>query len=272
MHQASVGFHCPECVKKGAQKEYRGPAALAGNQPVLTQILIAVNVAVFVVGIIMTGANAVDGTSKLVEHGGLLAQGTFDGRTLDGVAEGQWYRLITSGFLHYGFIHLAFNMYALWILGGLIEKSVGRVPLAIVYFVSLLGGSLGALIISPDALTVGASGAIFGLMGAVLALGRSRGISIRNSPVLGVLVINLLLTFGLSSVISVGGHIGGLIAGFLAGMVLFELPSRVAQRPDPGATTQAMAAATRAAYALAAALAVALLVGGIVAARAAAVI
>ena len=140
------------------------------------------------------------------------------------------------------------------------------------YFVSLLGGSLGALIISPDALTVGASGAIFGLMGAVLALGRSRGISIRNSPVLGVLVINLLLTFGLSSVISVGGHIGGLIAGFLAGMVLFELPSRVAQRPDPGATKQAMAAATRAAYALAAALAVALLVGGIVAANAAAVI
>ena len=140
MHQASVGFHCPECVKKGAQKVYRGPAALAGNQPILTQILIAVNVAVFVLGIVMTGANALDGTSKLVEHGGLLAQGTFDGRTLDGVAEGQWYRLITSGFLHYGIIHLAFNMYALWILGGLIEKSVGRVQLAIVYFVSLLGG------------------------------------------------------------------------------------------------------------------------------------
>ena len=144
-------------------------------------------------------------------------------------------------------------MYALWILGGLIEKSVGRVPArASCTSCPCWAGPSGALIISPDALTVGASGAIFGLMGAVLALGRSRGISIRNSPVLGVLVINLLLTFGLSSVISVGGHIGGLIAGFLAGMVLFELPPRVAQRPGrPEPRQQAMAAATRAAYALA---------------------
>ena len=110
-------------------------------------------------------------------------------------------------------------------------------------------------------------------MGAVLALGRSRGISIRNSPVLGVLIINLLLTFGLSSVISVGGHIGGLIAGFLAGMVLFELPSRVAQRQDAGDRAaghgRGRPGSPRAGRRRSA---VALLVGGIVAADAAAVI
>jgi membrane associated rhomboid family serine protease len=273
MHQASVGFHCPECVKSAPQKVYRGTSAFAGNRPLLTQILIGVNVGIFLLGIVMTGANAVDGASKLARYGGLLAQGSFDGRTLDGVAEGQWYRLITSGFLHYGFLHLAFNMYALWVLGGMLEKSVGRVQLAIVYFVSMLGGSLGALIVSPDALTVGASGAIFGLMGAVLALGRSRGISIRNSPVLGVLIINLLLTFGLSSFISVGGHVGGLIAGFITGMLLFELPSRITRTQVAGGSAQPnMEAAARAGMALAAGLAVVLFVGGIVAANAAAII
>jgi membrane associated rhomboid family serine protease len=270
MHTASVGFHCPECVKKGGQRVYRGPGALA-TQPLLTQILIAVNVAVFLLGVVVSGAGALDGTSKLVRYGGLVAQGTFDGRTLDGVAEGQWYRLITSGFLHYGFIHLAFNMYALWILGGLLERSVGRVQLATVYFVALLGGSLGALILSPDALTVGASGAIFGLMGAVLTLGRSRGISIRNSPVLGVLIINLLLTFGLSSFISVGGHIGGLIAGFLAGMLLFELPSHVGSQ-GASAPRRGVDPSAALGLGLCAALGVALFVGGIIAANAAAVI
>jgi hypothetical protein len=109
-------------------------------------------------------------------------------------------------------------------------------------------------------------------MGAVLALGRSRGISIRQSPVLGVLIINLLLTFGLSRYISVGGHVGGLIAGFLTGMVLFELPTRVVRSQDLATGQKAMAAATRAGFALAAALAVALFVGGIIAANAAAIV
>jgi len=271
MHQASVGFHCPECVKKTGQKVYRGTGALQ-TQPILTQILIGVIVLVYLAGIALTGSSAINGSSKLVRYGGLLAQGTFDRRTLDGVAEGQWYRLITSGFLHYGILHLAFNMYALWILGAMLEKTVGRVKLGVVYFVAMLGGSLGALIISPNALTVGASGAIFGLMGAVLALGRSRGISIRQSPVFGVLILNLLLTFGLSSFISVGGHIGGLIAGFLAGMLLFELPPLAARNRDLATGQQAMAAATRAGYALAAGFAVVLFVGGIIAANAAAVV
>jgi membrane associated rhomboid family serine protease len=271
MHQASVGFHCPECVRQGGQRVYRGTGSLQ-SRAILTQILVAVNVAVYLVGVAMTGSSAVDGSSKLIRYGGLLAQGSFDRRTLDGVAEGQWYRLITSGFLHYGIIHLAFNMWALWILGTMLERTVGRVQLAIVYFVSMLGGALGALIVSPDALTVGASGAIFGLMGAVLALGRSRGISIRNSPVFGVLILNLLLTFGLSSFISVGGHVGGLIAGFLAGMLIFELPPRLARGQDPASGRQALATATRVGYVLAGGLAVALFVGGLVAANAAAVV
>jgi membrane associated rhomboid family serine protease len=224
MHQASVGFHCPECVKQGAQKVYRGPAALAGARPVLTQLLIAVNVAVFLWGVAKTGSSAIDGANELALDGGLIA--SFRGIPV-GVGDGEWYRIITSGFLHYGIIHLLFNMYALWILGGMLERTVGRVQLGLAYFVSIIGGAVGALLLSPDTLTVGASGGIFGLMGAVLALGRSRGISIRQSPVFGVLILNLLLTFGLSSSISVGGHIGGLAAGFAAGMLLFELPPQI---------------------------------------------
>jgi membrane associated rhomboid family serine protease len=241
MHQASVGFHCPECIKKTGQKVYRGSAAMAGDRPILTQLLIALNVGVFIVGVLMTGGDAVTGFNELMIDGGLIAR--FPNTDIAvGVGDGEWYRMITAGFLHYGIIHLAFNMYALWILGGMLEKAVGRSQLAIIYGVSILGGSVGALLLSPDRLTVGASGGIFGLMGAVLAFGRSRGQSIRSSPVFPLLVLNLLITLGWSGSISVGGHLGGLVAGFIAGTVMFELPQRItaprtgASRgsPDPG--------------------------------------
>jgi len=225
MNQASVGFHCPECVKKGGQRVYRGVAALQ-TRPVLTQILIAVNVAVFALGVLLTGPEALLGSSRLAVDGGLIAGVQYpSGRTL-GVAYGEWYRLVTSGFLHYGIVHLGFNMYALWILGTMLERAAGRVQFGLVYVVALLAGALGALVVSPDSNTVGASGAIFGLMGATLALGRSRGIGIRESPVFGVLMLNLLITFAIPY-ISIGGHIGGLAGGFLAGMALFELPNRM---------------------------------------------
>ena len=225
MHQASVGFHCPECVKSSGQRVYRGPGALQ-TQPILTYILIAVNLIVFAIGVAMTGPDAIQGANELMNDGGLIAR--FRGVPV-GVGDGEWYRLITAGFLHYGIIHLAFNMYAFYVLGGMLERTVGRVQLGLVFFVSILGGSVGALLLSPDVLTVGASGGIYGLMGAVLALGRARGISIRQSPVFGILIINLLFTLGLSRYISVGGHLGGLAAGFVAGLLLFELPPRLAQ-------------------------------------------
>lgn len=226
MHQASVGFHCPECTRAGAQRVYTA-GSVANAMPMLTRILIAVNVGVFLLDAVLSGGRSIMGRGELVNDGGLIALAQFRSGELLGVANGEWYRLFTSGFLHYGLFHLAVNMYALYILGGLVERVAGPVRFGIVYLVSLVAGSLGALIVSPDALTAGASGAVYGLMGAALALERSRGIPFRNSGIIGVLVLNLFLTFSLSSYISVGGHLGGLAGGFLSGYILFDLSKRI---------------------------------------------
>jgi membrane associated rhomboid family serine protease len=235
MHQASVGFHCPECTKQGAQKVYQGIGSLR-VAPVLTQIIIAVNVAVFALGAVIDGAGAFAGdtgrmavdfglTAKLWERSDGLFLGPVLGSEAIGVGAGEWYRLVTSGFLHYGILHLAVNMYALWILGQAVEQMGGRGRLGAIYATSLLAGSFGALVLSPDGLTAGASGAIFGLMGAIFLAQRAQGIPFRNSPLLGVLLINLVITLGISS-ISVGGHLGGLAGGALAGWALFDLARR----------------------------------------------
>jgi len=226
MHQASVGFHCPECTKAGAQKVYTA-SAITNAVPMLTRVLIALNVGVFLLDAVLSGGRSIMGGGELVEQGGLISLAQFRSGELLGVADGEWYRIITSGFLHYGLIHLAFNMYALYILGGLIERVAGPVRFGLVYLVSLIAGSLGALLVSPNSLTVGASGAVYGLMGAAFALERSRGIPVRNSGIIGVLVINLFITFGMSRYISVGGHVGGLAGGLLAGYVLFDLARRI---------------------------------------------
>jgi membrane associated rhomboid family serine protease len=235
MHQASVGFHCPECTKQGAQKVYQGMASLR-VAPVLTQIIIGLNVAVFLLGAALDGGGAVSGdrgqlnvdfglTAKLWERADGLFVGPVPGSEAIGVGAGEWYRLISSGFLHYGLIHLAVNMYGLWILGQAVEQMGGRARLGAIYVTSLLAGSLGALILSPGGLTAGASGAIFGLMGAIFLAQRAQGIPFRNSPLLGVLLINLVITLGISS-ISVGGHLGGLVGGAIAGWAMFDLPRR----------------------------------------------
>lgn len=224
MTQASVGFHCPECAKVGAQKVYRGPAALR-TRPILTQVLIGLNVLVFAIVALQDSGEAFQGgITEIHADYSLIAR--FDlggGQYLPGfgVGEGEWYRMITSGFLHYGVIHLLFNMYALWLLGGAVESIGGRGRLAAAYGLSVLAGSLGALIVTPDALTAGASGGVFGLMGAILVAQRLQGVAFRDSPLLGILGLNLLFTFGISN-ISVGGHIGGLIGGALAGWLLFS--------------------------------------------------
>ncbi len=175
MNQASVGFHCPECAKVGAQKVYRGTAALQ-TRPLLTQVLIAANVAVFVLAAVIDGGGALQGSIGSVHIDfGLIARAFYRGELI-GVAEGEWYRMVTSGFLHFGVIHLLFNMYALWILGGAVEHLAGRARLAAGYGVSVLAGSLGALILSPDSLTAGASGGVFGLMGFILVAQRLQGL------------------------------------------------------------------------------------------------
>ena len=217
MTQASVGFHCPECSRHGRQRVYTARTLMRGGQPFVTQALIAINVVVYLVGLSQSSSDALGGRTGFTADGGLLA---FE------VAHGEWWRVVSSGFLHAGLIHLGFNMFALWILGSQIESSIGRVRFGTVYAVSLLAGALGVLIVSPNSLTVGASGAIFGLFGLALAAQRAMGINIWQSGLGGVLLINLAFTFGVPG-ISIGGHVGGLIGGYLCGVLLYEVGPRL---------------------------------------------
>jgi membrane associated rhomboid family serine protease len=225
MHQASVGFHCPECVRQGRQKVVRGNAAF-GRTPSsvpVTMTLIAINVVVFLIQI-AAGDETVGRFNlgnKIIWDYGLNGVAVSDG--------GEWYRIVTSAFLHANLIHLLFNMYALYILGPTIERALGPVRYLIIYAASLLAGSAGALIVEPDALTVGASGAIYGLLGALIVLFRNRGISLWQSGLAITLVLNFAITLSISN-ISIGGHVGGFIGGATAAFVIIEGPRYVRNR------------------------------------------
>jgi membrane associated rhomboid family serine protease len=204
-----------------------------GGAPYVTQALIAINVAVFVIGLGKGSGDVLSSSSAFSDDYGLLGSGVIGrvvgGRvvgTAVGVAHGDWWRLVTGGFLHAGLLHIGFNMFALWILGSQLEAAVGRLRFGVVYFVSLLAGSLGVMILDPHQPTVGASGAIFGLFGLALAAQRARGINIWQSGLGGVLLINLLFTFGIPG-ISIGGHLGGLAGGYLCGVLLYEVGPRI---------------------------------------------
>lgn len=203
MSQAPVGFHCPECLRSGRQKVITTRSLIV--RPLLTQVLVAINVAVFI-------------AELAIPRLGL--EGVLFGPL---VAAGEWWRLVTGGFLHAGIFHIGFNMAALWILGSQFESALGRLRYAIVYGGSLLGGSLGVMLLSPFDSTVGASGAIFGLMGLALAAHVRRGISVWDTGIGGLLAINLFITFFLPG-ISIGGHLGGLGAGFLIGLLVVDAP------------------------------------------------
>jgi membrane associated rhomboid family serine protease len=216
MTPTSVGMRCPECSKHKTKVVRRG---YAPGDPVLTYGLIAMNVLVYF-GQVITGSSVTGGGfggSQVIVDGGLSRAGIHDG---------ELWRLITSGFLHAGLFHLLFNMYALYILGQLLEPAVGKLRFGIIYFVSLLAGSFGALLLQPTGLTVGASGAVFGLMGAAIVVMRHRGIDAMQSG-LGIwLFLNLAITFTISG-ISIGGHLGGLAGGALAALLMFDLRDRV---------------------------------------------
>jgi membrane associated rhomboid family serine protease len=133
-----------------------------------------------------------------------------------------WYRLVTSGFLHFGLIHIAFNMYLLYLLGNLLEPALGRVRFALLYFAALLGGSAGVLLLSSPrdfGISGGASGAVFGLMGAATIALYRQGVNILQTPIGRLLVINLVFTFLVPN-IAIGGHLGGLVAGTICGAVM----------------------------------------------------
>ena len=231
MSQASVGFHCPECARQGKQRVYTARTLMRGGagQPYVTQVLIGINVAVFVAGLGQGSGDLLSGGSAFSDDYGLLGSGVaIHGGQLTriGVAHGEWWRLVTGGFLHAGLLHIGLNMFALWILGSQLEPAIGRLRFGVIYGVSLLAGSLGVMLLSPESPTVGASGAIFGLFGLAVAIQLSRGINIWQSGLGTILLINLAFTFGVPG-ISIGGHLGGLAGGFLCGVLLHELGPRL---------------------------------------------
>lgn len=225
MTTASVGFHCPECAKGGRQQVYTKATINRLNRPVLTQTIIGVNAAVFVAGLAESSRNAISGRGGFIIDGGLFGPA---------VADGEWYRLITSGFLHAGLLHLALNMWLLWLLGSALEPAFGRARFAAVYFTSLLCGSLGVMLLQPNALTVGASGAVFGLMGALFVAYRARGINPWATGIGPTIAINLLFTFTIPG-ISIGGHVGGLLGGLASAWLLVEGSRTMGTRQALGA-------------------------------------
>ena len=211
MTPTPVGMRCPECASEKTRVR-TGPAATSqvGGNPA-TVALIAINVMVFLAEM-ATGSGGLNSTSSsLINDYGLIGAM---------VADGEPYRLLTSGFLHAGFMHIAFNMIALFFLGRVLEPSIGTTRFLMVYFASLFAGSLGAILLSSNiAITVGASGAVFGLFAATFIIAYGRGLGHIANEIGVIIGINLLLTFTISG-ISIGGHVGGLIGGALCGILV----------------------------------------------------
>ena len=209
MTPAPVGQRCPDHSGRpqGAARVTSGVrrASFEGGGGLVAKTLIGVNVLIYF-------AQLAQGASMSANSGSIFVNGALYGPL---VADGDWWRLITAAFLHGGPIHLAFNMLALWWFGQTLEATLGRGRFVLLYLVSGLAGSAGALVASPEAPTVGASGAIFGIMGAALVLER-QGNYVFGGQALGIIVLNLVITFTPGLNISIGGHLGGLVGGILA--------------------------------------------------------
>lgn len=218
---ASVGAHCTSCTRAAApsRREQRTLKAALGQAPLwATKALIGINVVVAVLAIVLEPSRSASFSSEYGLWGPAVSIG------------GEWWRLITGGFLHGSLLHLGMNMLLLWILGRSIEATLGPTRFALLYTAGLTGGSFGALLLAPTTVTVGASGAVFGLLGAMTVQMYARGINPLDTQVGGLLVINLVLSFLVPN-ISIGGHLGGLVAGAIAGRALLEPKSQSSKNP-----------------------------------------
>jgi membrane associated rhomboid family serine protease len=226
MTPTSVGMRCPECAgerTKVRRLHGRGAAATFARPTSpydprtwsVTQTLIVINVIAFlweVEGGLALGGGGIPGYAYI--HGVLLGQAMSHGYH-------QYWRLLTSGFLHASIIHIGFNMFSLWFVGRSLEPAIGRAYFAAIYFTALLAGSFGALLLTPDVPTLGASGAIFGVFGALIMVARARRIPLWSSGLLPILLFNFVYTLTIANV-SVGGHLFGCLSGFATGWLVTE--------------------------------------------------
>jgi membrane associated rhomboid family serine protease len=243
MNSAAVGFQCPECVKEGARTTRAGRLRFGGmptaNPQLTTLILIATNALVWLLvranggdngslfgklALLPQGRCALPGGRYYLDAHTAAACATNGGHPhwIDGVTSGAWWQVLTSTFTHVDVLHIGFNMLALWFLGPIVEMMIGRIRYLAVYFVSAIAGSAAVMLFAGTATqTVGASGAIFGLMGALIVIGHKIGAQIQQ--IWMWLGLNLVITFTASG-ISWQGHLGGLIGGALAAAALVYAP------------------------------------------------
>ena len=222
MISASVGFQCPDCVRAHTRSTRQRTVAggvVARDPFLVTKILIGLNIAVFALEIWRGDRLVGDlGLAAVCDPAGL------PGGHCYGVADGEWYRVITSAFVHQRHFpptHILFNMLSLWWIGGPLEQMLGRVRYIAVYLISALAGSAAVLLLSPDTLTIGASGAIFGLFGAFAVFMRRLNADMR--PVLILLGLNIVFTFTWANV-SWQGHLGGLVGGTAVAIAMAYAP------------------------------------------------
>lgn len=225
MVSASVGFQCPDCVRQGSGTGHHPAAArprtlaggsVAADPRLVTKILVSINLAVF---LLVSVRPALVGDLTLL---GLAWDPSPPPGSVEGVAEGQWYRLVTSMFLHQEVVHIGFNMLGLWWLGGQLEAALGRSRYLALYLLSGLAGSaLTYLLEAPNQGSLGASGAVYGLFGATAVLMRRMNYDMR--PVLVLLAINLFVTFRWDG-IAWEAHIGGLVAGLAIAVGMVHAP------------------------------------------------
>ncbi len=219
MTSTPVGMRCPECARDRTQVRR---LRTSSSRPPVTSALIALNVAAFLAELAGGGTLGSAGSGSVFDHGALYGPL---------VAEHHdWWRIVTSGFLHAGPTHILFNMWFVWVLGAMLEPAIGSVRFALLYATALLCGSFGVLLLQPESVTVGASGAAFGLLGAAIVELRARGIDIWASGLGFVAVFNFAMTFVLPG-ISIGAHVGGFLGGMLVGALYREADRR--RLPEP---------------------------------------
>ena len=208
MTPTPVGMRCPECAKQRTQ--VRTARTLTASEPRVTYAIVALKVLAFFAQVALSGGGL------RARSGDVYVNGVLFGPLVDA---GEWWRLLTAGFLHDGPLHILLNMVGVFFLGQLLEPALGAVRFAALYLASLLAGSFGALLLSPGAETIGASGAVFGLLGAAFYIMRQRGIDPMRSGIGPILILNILITFAFPG-ISIGGHLGGLAGGLLCAVII----------------------------------------------------
>lgn len=238
MVSASVGHQCPECVAQGRRTQRPALTHFGGSQAgthgYVTKALIGINVAVFLVGLVLAGAAAgfdgglFTGATDIQYYGAVIGQSfcSDDGtghclQIFTGIDDGAYYRMFTAMFIHYGILHLALNMWALWVLGRSLEAALGPIRFLALYLLCGFGGNVACYLLSPDSLSAGASTAIYGLFAAYFFVLKKLGRDAMS--VIPIIAINVVLSFSIPG-ISWQGHLGGLVTGAVCGLGLAYAP------------------------------------------------